>query len=126
MARNAASAACVASVACTGASVAGVASGSDAAIATASASAPWSRIRFKATAPGERPSMLPAAGARQPWRKSCLGSVRGAVAVPAAVADIQVQAVGGGEGGEQVLHDAHRVLLVRSEEHTSELQSLMR
>src|SRR3546814_8695572 len=54
MARNAASAACVASVACTGASVAGAASGSDAAIARASASTPWSRIRFKATAPGER------------------------------------------------------------------------
>src|SRR3546814_16424938 len=44
---------------------------------------------------------------------SGLASVAGAVAVPAAVADIQVQAVGGGEGGGQVLHDAHRALLVR-------------
>src|SRR5690606_25519726 len=47
---------------------------------------------------------------------SGLGLVPGLLAVPAAVADIQVQAVGGGEGREQVLDDAHRVLLVREHE----------
>src|SRR5688572_29792469 len=39
-------------------------------------------------------------------------SVAGLVAVPAAVPDVQIQAVGRGEGREQVLDDAHRVLLL--------------
>src|SRR3546814_12316908 len=151
MARNAASAACVASVACTGASAAGAASGSAAVMARASASAPWSRMRFKAVSPVENrhPSgalcaadvakvrgfpastrsqreevaraakiqaltrrFAPPSPAERERGCSGLASVAGAAAVPAAVADIQLLAVGGGEGGEQFLHDAHPVLLV--------------
>lgn len=46
----------------------------------------------------------------------CLLALATSPVVPSVHADIQIQAVGGGKGGQQVLHDAHGILLGREQE----------
>src|SRR5690606_1626674 len=82
---------------------------------------PGSRSRADPATPGRSAPCLmrgrvPGCHRVRPPGRPVPALVRGLVALPAAVADVQVQAVDRGEGGEQVLQHPHRVLLGREQE----------